>query len=85
MGCCGKSRTMTSTHAAPVVSAVPAAPRPKPAAPSESSFQYIGARNLTVEGPASKRRYWFAAPDAIVAVDERDAPSLARVPLLRRV
>jgi len=40
---------------------------------------------MTVQGPASKRLYRFAAPGAIVAVDTRDAPSLARVALLRRV
>jgi len=38
-----------------------------------------------VQGPASKRLYRFASPGAIVAVDARDAPSLARVALLRRV
>jgi hypothetical protein len=40
---------------------------------------------LTVQGPASKRLYRFASAGAIVAVDARDAPSLARVALLRRV
>jgi hypothetical protein len=37
-----------------------------------------------VQGPITKRLYRFAGPGAIVAVDGRDAPSLARVPQLRR-
>jgi hypothetical protein len=49
-----------------------------------SSFQYIGASGLTVQGPVTKRLYRFAAPGAVVTVDARDAPSLARVPQLRR-
>ena len=85
MGCCGNNRTQTGMGAAPAATTTPAAPRPKPTPPSESSFQYIGERNLTVQGPASKRRYLFDAPGSIVAVDARDAPSLERVPLLRRV
>lgn len=60
------------------------APSPRPASPYPS-FQYIGASGLTVQGPASKRLYRFAAPGSIVAVDARDAPSLTRVPLLRRI
>jgi hypothetical protein len=55
----------------------------KPASPFPS-FQYIGASGLTVLGPATKRVYRFARPGAILAVDSRDAPSLARVPQLRR-
>jgi hypothetical protein len=39
---------------------------------------------LTVQGPVTRRLYRFAAPGAVVAVDARDAPSLARVPQLRR-
>jgi hypothetical protein len=61
---------------------VAAGPRPSSPFPS---FQYIGASGLTVQGPATKRLYRFAGPGAIVGVDARDAPSLARVPQLRRV
>jgi hypothetical protein len=57
---------------------------PRGAASPFPSFQYIGASGLTVQGPVTKRLYRFAGPGAIVAVDGRDAPSLARVPQLRR-
>ena len=77
MGCCGKSRTVASPQ--------PAQAEPKPAPPREASFQYIGASVLTVRGPMSKRFYRFDAPGSIIAVDTRDAPSLAQVPMLRRV
>lgn len=58
---------------------------PKVSSSPYPSFQYIGGSGLTVQGPTSKRLYRFAAPGAIVAVDARDAPSLARMPQLRRV
>ena len=57
----------------------------RPRSPSPfPSFQYIGSSGITVQGPVSKRLYRFAGPGAVVAVDVRDAPSLARVPQLRR-
>ncbi len=73
MPCCGRNRTQATT-----TTAIPRASSPF------SSFQYIGASGLTVQGPVTKRLYRFAAPGAVVAVDARDAPSLARVPHLRR-
>lgn len=36
------------------------------------------------EGPATRRRYAFQHPGAVLEVDARDAPSLARIPLVRR-
>jgi hypothetical protein len=79
MGCCGRNRTTQTTTTRPAATAAPrASTSPFP------SFQYIGGSGLTVQGPVSKRVYRFAAPGAIVAVDARDAPSLARVPQLRR-
>lgn len=77
MGCCGKSRA--------VMTPTTPAPRPKTSSSASSSFQYIGGSGLTVQGPVSKRLYRFAGPGSIVAVDVRDAPSLTRVPLLRRI
>ena len=59
--------------------------RPSGSSSPHPSFQYIGGSGLTVQGPASKRLYRFASPGAIVAVDARDAASLARMPQLRRV
>jgi hypothetical protein len=37
-----------------------------------------------VQGPVTRRLYRFSAPGAVLTVDVRDAPSLARVPQLRR-
>ena len=65
--------------------ASPAKATPRPNASPHPSFQYIGGSGLTVQGPASKRLYRFASAGAIVAVDARDAASLARMPQLRRV
>jgi hypothetical protein len=79
MGCCGRGKTISTTAARP--SAVPSA---RPASPTPS-FQYIGGSGLTVQGPVSKRLYRFAGPGSIVAIDARDAPSMMRVALLRRV
>src|SRR5687768_4519569 len=60
-----------------------------PQSPSTNSapvyFEYSGTTALTVQGPISRQRYRFAEPGARMAVDRRDAPSLAGVPLLRRV
>lgn len=79
MGCCGRNnRSATTRTATP-------SPRSTSSASSSSSFQYIGGSGLTVQGPVSKRLYRFAGPGAIVTVDARDAASLTRVPLLRRV
>lgn len=47
-------------------------------------FEYTGTTALTAEAPISGRRYRFAEPGASMAVDRRDAPSLAAIPLLRR-
>jgi hypothetical protein len=75
MGCCGRNRPVMTT---------PATAAPPKATSSSPAFQYIGASGLTVQGPVTKRLYRFAGPGAIVAVDGRDASSLARVPQLRR-
>ena len=82
MGCrCGSSRTSSSVaDSAPVRQPSVAPRRPEPA-----YFQYQGVTALTAIGPVSRRRYRFLSPGAIVAVDGRDAPSLAGVPHLRRL
>ena len=57
---------------------------PQPKAPrSGLAFEYVGHTALTLVGPASGQRYRFT-PGAIVAVDPRDRPVLAAIPLLRR-
>lgn len=48
-------------------------------------FQYTGLSGMTVLGPITGQRYRFTAPGAIVAVDPRDAPSIAGIPRLSRV
>jgi len=57
----------------------------RPVVPASAQFEYTGATALTAVGPITGRRYRFSAPGAIVEVDERDAPSLAAVPHLRRI
>lgn len=70
--CCGKGRSQVSgpTRNAP---------------PARHFFRYVGGTALTVAGPVSGKYYRFPAPGATVEADERDAPSLERVPQLRRV
>jgi hypothetical protein len=72
MPCCGSQRTQfTGSYGGQ--------------APERNLFQYVGKAALTVAGPVSERQYRFSAPGATVEADARDAPSLAQVPLLRRV
>jgi hypothetical protein len=79
MGCCGKNRPAPPIHTsgAPPTVATARAPR-------VHYFEYVGATTLTALGPVTGRRYWFARHGAVVPVDERDAPSMAGVPSLRR-
>jgi hypothetical protein len=79
MGCCGKNRGAppTPTRGAPLSAATVRAPR-------VHYFEYVGATALTALGPVTGRRYRFARHGALVPVDERDAPSMAGVPSLRR-
>ncbi len=48
-------------------------------------FQYLGTTAVSVIGPVTRRLYRFDRPQARVAVDARDASSIAAVPNLRRV
>ncbi len=70
MGCCGDKRKAAGTAQ-------------RTAAPV--LFEYIGRTGLSVTGPISRRIYRFPLQGARVAVDRRDAPSLAAVPMLRRL
>jgi len=79
---------------APIQSLLPALPgnrqrggntQLRPVVPASAQFEYTGATALTAVGPITGRRYRFPAPGAIVEVNERDAPSLAAVPHLRRI
>jgi hypothetical protein len=81
MSCCGQKRIQARTP-----QALPNAERaPRMAAPVAHGFQYTGATAMTARGPITGRSYRFGAPGAVVAVDARDAPSLAALPNLRRV
>ena len=53
-------------------------------APQSIRFEYVGTTGLTVVGPVTGRRYRFEGHRARVAIDLRDAPSMAAVPHLRR-
>jgi hypothetical protein len=47
-----------------------------------AAFRYTGHTSLMVRGPVTGRNYHFASAGAVLAVDPRDAPSLAAVPQL---
>ncbi len=79
MGCCGKNRS-----ARQVENNGPPRATFTPRAPSAQYFEYVGKTGLTALGPVTGRRYRFARPGAVLAVDERDGPSMAGVPNLRR-
>ena len=88
MGCCGNNR------AAPGPPGAATATRPGSATAGQAQqrapaavvrFQYMGNTALSARGIFSRRVYRFAAPLAVLEVDVRDAPSMAAVPLLRRV
>lgn len=55
-----------------------------PLVSSAPYFEYVGKTGLTVVGPVTGRRYRFARPGAVLAVDKRDSSSMAGVPNLRR-
>lgn len=61
------------------------AARPRPEHDSPTHFQYLGQTGLTVLGPSTRKRYRFASPGAVVAVDPKDKRALDAVPTLRQV
>jgi hypothetical protein len=48
-------------------------------------FEYVGDTSISAIGSITRTLYRFTGKHAQVAVDLRDAPSVARVPHLRRV
>jgi len=96
MPCCGKRRaefqTPGSTGRAYDSSRGMAQPEPASVAASPLraaqvvtvEFEYTGDTGLTVQGPITGRRYRFSGPGARLAVDGRDAASIAGVPNLKR-
>ena len=91
MSCCGKNRTEDYHSGRPSLAPEPAedglrrAGHVRPVAPISVVFEYVGKTALTALGPVTGRRYRFSRPGARVAVDWRDAPSLAAVPNLRQL
>ena len=89
MACGGKLPTWMAPH--PGAGGSSLGPEPSPPATAFAPpgrrvmFEYTGRTGLTVHGGATGQRYRFSAPGARVAVDPRDRPSLAMIPVLRRV
>ncbi len=70
MNCCGQRR---ASMAAPSADG------------AWTEFEYVGATAMNVFGAETRNRYRFAGPGARVAIDPRDAASIAGVPNVRRV
>jgi len=89
MGCCGKNRerymTRTQGGTGEPVSQGNGFRRLRAEAPVTVVFQYVGRSGLTVRGPFSGKRYRFDSHGARVAIDARDAASMAAVPNLEKV
>jgi hypothetical protein len=81
MSCCGGKRARFRSDAAERALYVPA----RPGTAGRVYFQYLGGRPVRVVGAGTGRAYLFGWPGATVAVDPRDAPSVATVPGLRQV
>jgi hypothetical protein len=83
MSCCGQKRANAVASAA---STDRAARRTFLTSGAQGvSFEYVGARALTVIGQGTGYQYRFIGYGARVAVDPRDRVSLAAVPSLREV
>ena len=79
MGCCGNNRRpaqVETNETQPV--------RFTPPTPTTHYFKYVGKTALTAVGNVTGQRYRFASPGAVIAIDSRDAPSMAGVPNVRR-
>jgi hypothetical protein len=81
MSCCGGKRERPRSDAVERALFAP----PGPDGGGRVFFQYLGRLSARVVGAATGRTYVFGWPGATASVDPRDAPSVAVVPLLRRV
>ena len=77
MSCCGKQRANWRGES-------PRIPR-APVNPHVVYFRYLGNQTITVEGSATGRTYSFSGAGATAAVDPKDAPFIASVPLMAQV
>ena len=78
MSCCGKQRANWQTQSS----------RTSQTQTLNSQFvyfRYAGTDTITVRGAVSGRAYRFSGPGATLAIDPRDAPAIAGVPLMQRV
>jgi hypothetical protein len=78
MACCGGSRTSPSRQGSHTEHARAARVE------SPVTFVYRGKTALYVIGGATGRQYRFSGPGAALAVDARDAPGFAAVPMLSK-
>ena len=87
--CCGRSRTQfrgtTVNLPPPRLAPTVAGPNPSMARLAGETFEYTGKTGLTVKGAVTGRLYRFDQPGSRLAVDPRDRPSIAAIPVLRRV
>jgi hypothetical protein len=65
--------------------AKPGGSSPPQTRPAFASIRYTGPASTTVTGAISGRAYNFARNGAVVQVDARDKPALAKVPHLRQI
>ena len=90
MGCCGSKRQQMARPAGGVAAAPLGGMAPVTGAPGAHpgmvgvALVYVGMAPLTVIGAVTGRRYQFAGRGARLVVDQRDAPSLAEIAMLRR-
>ena len=78
MSCCGKQRANWGGE-------LPRIPRAHPVNPTVVYFRYVGNQTTDVVGSATGRTYSFSGAGATVAVDPKDAPFIASVPLMVQV
>lgn len=78
MSCCGKQRANWKGE-------LPRIPRAQPVTPLVVYFRYLGNQTIDVVGSATGRTYSFSGAGATAAVDPKDAPFLASVPLMVQV
>jgi hypothetical protein len=81
--CCGQQRQQHRIASSAHLMIPRAAGSSRPSATVK--FEYAGRTGLTVVGRVSGKTYRFERPGFYVAVDARDAGSLAAVPNLKQV
>jgi hypothetical protein len=75
MSCCGKARVAYASS--PGGGATPNT--------GPVYFEYVGQTSMTVMGPITGGRYFFATTGARLRVDPRDRNGMLRVPNLREI